>query len=302
MIDKAIDNIHSIKLRNGNILPSICFGPGILTRKMNFSTNVFIKKIQFYLLEKNYCNAVQSCIEAGVRFIDYSIAYGREDLIAKALKESHISRKDISLTTRVSNHNQTAGNIRDCVLRSIERFHTDYIDLLMFHWPVPNYYVDTWKEIIKLRDEGICRNIGVANCHQHHIEELIGKTGVIPDINQVEIHPLFSQKELVKYCQDKGIQMEAYTPLARMDERMCKLPLMKGICKKYNKSISQIVLRWHVQNGVIPVFRSLNANRQKENLNIFDFELSEEDMSAIDAININSRLRYDPDNCDFSIL
>lgn len=294
--------IPNIKLRNGNIIPSLCFGPGIMTRKKNFSSNTIIGKIQMIKLERDYCNAIRSCIDAGIRFIDYSIAYGREDLVAKAITHSKVNREEMWLTTRISNRDQETGNIRECVLRSIERFQTDYIDLLMFHWPVPRYFVETWEEIVKLRDEGICRNIGVANCHQHHIEDLIDKIGVLPDVNQVEIHPLFSQKELVRFCQNLGIQIEAYTPLARMDERMCRLPLLKNICKKYNKSISQIVLRWHIQNGIIPVFRSLNVNRQRENLNIFDFELSHEDMAAIDGVNINSRLRYDPDNCDFSIL
>ena len=292
-------------LRNGNKIPMLCFGPGIMTRGLKRHTGILGRlknKINYAIFKKKYYDSVSNAISEGIRFIDYSVSYGREDLIGKAIKESGLSRTEFVITTRVSNSTQFEGNIKESVLNSLNRFNVDYIDLLMFHWPVADHYVDTWKEIIKLRDEGLCRNIGVANCHQHHIEELICKTGVIPDINQVEIHPLFSQKELVRYCQDKGIQMEAYTPLARMDERMCRLPLMKRICDKYNKSISQIVLRWHIQNGIIPVFRSLNANRQKENLNIFDFELSEQDMAAIDAININSRLRYDPDNCDFSIL
>lgn len=297
-----MNNIPCFNLRNGNILPCLCFGPGIMTRKKNLSRFPVIREFQRFNIENEYYNAIRLCIEAGARFIDYSIAYEREDIVAKAIKHSQIERKNIYLTTRISNRNQETCNIRDCVLSSIDRYRTDYVDLLMFHWPIPDYFVNTWREIIKLRDEGVCRNIGVANCHQHHIEELINKTGVVPDINQVEVHPLFSQKNLVKYCQNLGIQVEAYTPLARMDERMCRLPLMKRMCKKYNKSISQIVLRWHIQNGIIPVFRSLNATRQKENLDIFDFVLSQEDMAAIDAININSRLRYDPDNCDFSIL
>lgn len=294
-----------ITLRNGNRIPVLCFGPGIMTRGIKNRTGIFGRlsnKISFKLLERNYYASILNAISAGVRFIDYSASYGREDLVAKAIKDSGIERREFSITTRISNAAQFSGTVRDSALKSIKRFQTDYIDLLMFHWPVSNHFVDTWEEIIKLRDEGVCKNIGVANCHQHHIEELIKKTGVAPDINQVEVHPLFSQKELVKYCQNKGILVEAYTPLARMDDRMCRLPLLKSICEKHNKTISQVVLRWHIQNGIIPVFRSLNANRQKENLNIFDFELSGEDMAAIDAININSRLRYDPDNCDFTIL
>jgi diketogulonate reductase-like aldo/keto reductase len=289
-------------LKNGNKLPKICFGPGIMTRKTILSPYKIVRMIQQMRIEKEYCNSIKTCIESGVRFIDYSIAYGREDLVAKAIYESQIERKSFFLTTRVTNRDQERGKTRESVLRSLERLHSDYIDLLMFHWPVTDYFIDTWREIIRLHEEGICKNIGVANCHQHHIRKLVDDTGVMPDVNQIEIHPLFSQKDLVNYCQKQGIQLEAYTPLARMDERMTRLPKIHSLCEKYQKSISQIVLRWHIQNGIIPVFRSLNPNRQKEDLNIFDFELSKEDMSIIDSININSRLRYDPDNCDFSIL
>lgn len=289
-------------LSNGNKIPKICFGPGIMTRKIHFSKYRLLKLIERKRLEYKYRGAIESCIRLGARFIDYSAAYNREDLISLAIKNTQIKRKDVFLTTRVDNQSQLNGNVRQCVINSLKRFRTEYVDLLMFHWPVTGYYIETWKEIIKMRDEGLCINIGVANCHQHHIEELINKSGVIPDINQVEIHPLFSQKPLVEYCQSQGIQMEAYTPLARMDDRLTRLPRLKEICTKYGKNISQIILRWHIQNGIIPVFRSLSPIHQKESLNVFDFSLSIDDMAIIDSFNINSRLRYDPDNCDFSIL
>lgn len=172
----------------------------------------------------------------------------------------------------------------------------------MFHWPVTEKFVDTWKLMVELQQEGICKSLGISNCHQHHIELLLKETDVVPAINQVEIHPLFTQKSLISYCKEHNIVCEAYTPLARLDERLVRLPLLKELSLKYGKTLTQLILRWHIQNGVIPVFRSLNAKRQKENFNIFDFEISENDMKKIDAININSRLRYDPDNCDFTIL
>lgn len=297
--------MNYIKLNDGHQLPPICFGPGIMTRGMAVPKN-FLGKISYHIklkqLTDTYVAANKSAFEAGARLIDYSATYGREDLIVKAMREVGIDRKECFLTTRVSNRSQYDKNIRETVLKSIERFETDYIDILMFHWPVTGHYIETWKEMIKLKEEGICHTIGVANCHQHHIETLIEETGVIPAINQVELHPLFSQKALLAYCNGKGITVEAYTSLARMDERMTRLPLLQNIARKYHKTISQIILRWHIQNGVIPVFRSMNANRLKENLNVFDFSLSIEDMLYIDSININSRLRYDPDNCDFTIL
>ena len=294
-----------IVLNDGNSVPMLCFGPGMMSRGVKYQTGLLGRvqnKILSIKLQRSYVDANKTAIENGARFFDYSATYANEHLVAKAIKLAGIKREDVILTTRVSNQSQFKGNVRQVVLDSIKRFDTNYIDLLEFHWPVTNCYVDTWKEMVKMKSEGICRSIGVANCHQHHIEKLIQETGVIPAVNQIEIHPLFTQKPLLQYCKDKNIVVEAYTPLARMDERMTRLPLMNNIAKNHNKTISQIILRWHIQNGVIPVFRSMNAQRQKENFDIFDFELTTEEMNAIDSININSRLRYDPDNCDFSIL
>ena len=294
-----------IVLNDGNSVPMLCFGPGMMSRGVKFQTGIIGRvqnKILSIKLQRSYVDANKTAIENGARFIDYSATYANEHLVAKAIKLAGIKREDVILTTRVSKPWQLHGHVRQVVLDSIKRFGTNYIDLLEFHWPVTDCYVDTWKEMVKMKSEGICKSIGVANCHQHHIEKLIQETGVIPAVNQIEIHPLFTQKPLLQYCKDKNIVVEAYTPLARMDERMTRLPLMKNIAKIHNKTISQIILRWHIQNGVVPVFRSMNAQRQKENFDIFDFELTTEEMNAIDSININSRLRYDPDNCDFSIL
>ena len=126
--------------------------------------------------------------------------------------------------------------------------------------------------------------------------------GILPEVNQVEIHPLFTQESLRNYCKINGIQVEAYSPTARHDDRLYNPPLLGNIAKKYNKSITQIILRWHIQNGIIPVIRSLNPAHQMEDMDIFDFAISEEDMHTIDGLNINARIRYDPDNCDFTVL
>lgn len=293
------------ELNNGNKVPVLCFGPGIMTRGFKYHHSIagkILDKIKIKKLEEDYFKAILSSIENGFRFFDYSATYQREDLIHKAIKESNIPRKEFILTTRIPNSAQIENKVEEVFKRSLERFQIDYVDLLMFHWPVPGKYLSTWETLIKLKEQGLCTNIGIANCHAHHINLLIEQTGVIPQINQVEIHPLFSQIELRQYCHSKGIQLQAYTSLARMDERMCRLPKLKVLCQKYNKTIPQIILRWHIQNGIIPIFRSLNSKRQKENIQIFDFKLSDEDMAYINSININSRLRYDPDNCDFSIL
>lgn len=292
------------ELNNGNKLPKICFGPGVFSGGLKFFAGykrVFNKIIRIKR-RIDYLKGITTAFQSGISFIDYSAAYGREDLIAKAIKKNGIKRENVFLTTRVTNKSQFDDNVRDDALRSIEKLKVDYVDLLMFHWPVPEKFVSTWETLIKLQEEGYAKNIGVANCHEHHLEKLISATSVVPQVNQVEIHPLFSQKKLIGYCQSKKIQVEAYTSLGRMDERMTRLPLMRSLCAKYQKNFSQLILRWHIQNGIIPVFRSFNAKHQKDCIDIFDFEISNDDMKLIDSININSRLRYDPDNCDFTIL
>jgi len=298
--------MENIQLNSDNIsIPVLCYGPGMLSRNLHVS-NTFLGKLKYKFalkkLEYNYYKAICDAIGLGYRFIDYSAAYGREDLLNKAIKSSGVDRKDLFLTTRISNQAQYANEVRKEFFTSLKKYGTEYIDILMFHWPVKDHFISTWEEMIRLKEDGYCKSIGVANCNIHHINEIIKQFGVIPAINQVEIHPLFTQKELVRYCQNNGIVVEAYTPLARFDERMIRLPLLKKISAKYGKSIAQIILRWHIQNKIIPVFRSMNKKRMEENLGVFDFNLSLQEMQLIDGININSRLRYDPDNCDFTIL
>lgn len=293
------------ELNNGVKVPSICFGPGIVNRGAKFSNTLLGKiknKLEYKRKEYVYYQAISSAISNGFRFIDYSTSYGREDLISKAIKASGIKREEFILTTRISNQDQKENKVKESFYRSLDKYKIDYIDLLMFHWPVPEYYINTWTKILELQQEGLCKIVGVANCHEHHLTQIESSTGILPSINQIEVHPLFTQKELLTFCKKKNICIEAYTPLARFDERMTRLPLLKNLSNKYHKTIAQLILRWHIQNGVIPVFRSLNKRRQIENINIFDFTISNEDLKLIDSININSRLRYDPDNCDFSIL
>lgn len=297
-----------ITLNNGVEIPCIGNGPCILGygKKQNTKNHLLYRIYRkLYLSRKEeleYIKAVANAFKVGFNLLDYSAAYGDGHLIGEAIKRSGIARKDLFLTTRISNNDQRNNTIRESLFRQLEGFGTDYIDLFMFHWPVTGYYEKAWEEIVKLYKEGYCRAVGVANCHQHHIEKLLTISDVVPTVNQVEVHPLFTQKELINYCWSKNIAVEAYTSIARFDDRLMRLPLLKNIAQKYNKTIVQVILRWHIQTGVIPLVRSLNPKRQLENINVFDFQLTDEEMKLIDGININSRLRYDPDNCDFSIL
>lgn len=298
---------------NSNLnIPKIGFGPGIMgysarMQKKRKGISHFIWRCynKFVLRphkKRKFVSSISNAIKNGFRLIDYSNAYGNQELIAKAIKKSGIPRNELFLTSRISNQAQFNGRVREEFFDTLSKWGVDYVDLLQFHWPVTGIYIDTWKEMIRLKEEGYVKVLGVANCHQHHLEALEKATGVKPIINQVEVHPLFTQKPLLEYCESQGIIVEAYTPVGRYDDRLVRLPLLKRLEKKYNKSFVQIILRWHIQNGVIPVVRSLSEKHQKENINIFDFELTEDDLALIDGINIDSRLRYNPDNCDFTIL
>lgn len=293
-------------------IPLIGFGPGGAgyTPKMKkqykslgrLFHNRVTDKINSIIVCRKYVSAIENALKLGYRLIDYSSAYGDGKLLQKAIVKSGVKREDLFITTRVSNRAQREERVREEFMTFLKNMNLGYVDLLQFHWPVTDLYLETWREMERLYDEGYVKHLGVANCHQHHLEEIYKICKHRPEVGQFEIHPLFTQKPLIQYYKDNGMVVEAYTPIARYDDRLVRLPLLKKLEKKYNKTFVQIILRWHVQNGVIPLVRSMSKEHQLENFSIFDFELSPDDMAAIDSININSRLRYDPDNCDFSIL
>ncbi|MCQ2052890.1 MAG: aldo/keto reductase [archaeon] len=299
-------------LNNGIKIPSIGIGPGSVLRGNHLSipiigqagllgkaVNKVVNKIYFVYKSRKYVKSLANCLRLGYRLIDYSAAYENEELISKAIKKSGLKREDVFITTRVTNNQQYDGNIRNALLESLKKMKLDYIDLYMFHWPVTGCYVNTYKEMEKLYKEGYIKALGVCNCHQHHLQEILSQCEIVPALNQFEVHPLFTQKPLIAFCKEKNIQVEAYTPLARNDDRLQKNLIIRNICKKYGKSIAQVILRWDYQQGIVTIPRSSNPKRQAANIDIFDFELTEEEIKAIDSININSRLRFDPDNLDF---
>lgn len=295
-----------ISLNNGVQMPCIGIGPGIPKYSIPHNnwliTRVYRHFIGVPKLEHDYVNAVSNAICSGFTMLDFSATYGDGTLIKRGFHKSGKDREQLFIITRISNAAQKEHSVRDCLMGQLEGLGLDYVDMLMFHWPVTSLYTDTWVEMLKLYEEGYCRSLGVANCHPHHLETLRKVSDVIPAVNQIEVHPLFTQKELLKYCNDLGIVVQAYTPIARNDDRLMRLPALWAIANKYGKTPVQVVLRWHLQVGTVPIIRSLNKERQTEDISIFDFRLTPQEIETIDKFNINSRLRYDPDNCDFSIL
>ena len=242
-------------------------------------------------VEKKYVDAIANALKQGFRWIDYSCTYGDGSLLGKAICKSGVSRCELKITTRVSNWAQREHCVREEFMNFLAKAHLEHVDILQFHWPVTDLYLDTWREMERLYEEGYVKQLGVANCHPHHLEEICKVCKYKPEVGQFEIHPLFTQKSLIEYYKQHDIQVCAYTPIARFDDRLMRLPLLKNIAAKYCKSITQIILRWHIQNGIIPIVRTLNPSHQKENLDVYDFVLTAEEMQLIDGVNINSRLR-----------
>ena len=303
--------MQNVRLYNEIEMPAIMLGPGIPAKPKGLpgfsERSIFNRAWKKFVARprapKLFAKTVANGIRAGFRGIDFSAAYGCGGLIADAIEQSGLSRKDIFLTGRISNATQFKGYsaVEVQIKRILEEYRTECVDILMFHWPVAGCYDETWRAICEAYDKGLARSVGVANCHPHHLKTLM-KVGLKPMVNQFEVHPLFTQKELIAYNQDLGITVQSYTPVARMDQRLFRLPALQRIADVHNKTAVQVVLRWHMQQGLVPVVRANKSAHQVECASVFGFELSAEEMKTIDGFNIDSRLRYHPDNCDFTIL
>lgn len=236
--------------------------------------------------------SVKSAIAAGYRMIDTAAIYGNEEGVGQAIRESGVSRDELFITTKVWNDDQGYEKTLQAFETSRKKLGLDVVDLYLVHWPGRDKYLETWKALIHLQKEGLVRSIGVSNFQIRHLKHIIEETGVVPVVNQVELHPLLSQKELLAYARENNIVLEAWSPLMQgnLDH-----PVLAQIAEKYGKTTAQVILRWDIQNGVIVIPKSVKEHRIRENANIFDFELSAEDMAAIDGLNENKRFGSNPD-------
>ncbi len=243
--------------------------------------------------------AVKKALETGYRSIDTAKAYRNEEGVGNAIRESGIPRNELFITTKLWNSDQREGY--EATLKAFEvsrkALKLDYIDLYLIHWPVKGKYLDSWKAMIKLYKEGLVRAIGVSNFKLHHLQDIINETGVVPTVNQVELHPWLTQKPLLDFCIENSIQVEAYSPL--MHGHMKEVGALSVIADKYGKTSAQVILRWDIQNRVVVIPKSVHGNRIEENSKIFDFTLSPEDMKTIDQMNRDKRFLPDPDHITF---
>lgn len=269
---KSIENY--VILNNGVKMPQLGFG-------------TYIAKDGDKVIQ-----AVKEALRIGYRHIDTASFYGNEENVGIAIKESGVSRNEIFLVGKVWNSDQGYDKTLRAFKTSVKKLGTDYLDLYLIHWPQP-ISKQTWKALEKLYKEGQIKAIGVSNFTSKHIQDLLEDAKIIPTVNQVEFHPQLVQNELMDFCKKHNIQLEAWSPFMR--GKIFQIPLFQYLSKKYERTISQIVLRWNLQMGVVTIPKSTTLARIKENIDIFDFEISKEDMKKIENLNNGFRIGMNPD-------
>lgn len=269
--------MQTFKLNNGVEIPVLGFGV-------------------FQIAPQETEKAVLDAIEVGYRHIDTAQAYQDEKEVGNAIKNSGIDRKEFFLTTKVWISNFGYEKAKASVLQSLANLQTDYIDLMLLHQPIGDSY-GAWRALEELYEEGKIRAIGVSNFYPERLAEFVAINKVKPMLNQVEINPFFQQGEAIDYMKQKDVQPQAWAPFAEGKNDIFSNPILSEIGKKYGKSVGQVILRWSIQRGVVALAKSVRKERMAENINVFDFELSAEDMAKIATIDTGKSLiinHYDP--------
>ncbi|BBZ61447.1 aldo/keto reductase [Mycolicibacterium monacense] len=244
--------------------------------------------------------AVAAALAAGYRHVDTAAAYGNEEQTGRAIAQSGLDRSQVYLVTKLWNSEQGYDATLAAFEASVDRLGVDYLDLYLIHWPVPekNLFVDTFRAFARLREDGRIRSIGVSNFEPEHLRVLIDSTGIVPAVNQIELHPLLPQRELRELHAQLGIATEAWSPLGQGS--LLAHPTVTGVAESHGKTAAQALIRWHMQLGNIVIPKSVNPQRIESNFDVFDFELSEQDMASISSLEDASRLGPDPKTFNFT--
>lgn len=261
-----------------NIIPEITLNDGLTLPAVGLGT---------YTLKGNEgAGAMQSAIDLGYRLIDSAYNYENEGTVGEALRRSSVPREQLRITSKLPGRYQEYDKAVAAIQESLYRANLDYYDLYLIHWPNPNqgHYVEAWQALIDAKRWGLIRSIGVCNFLPEHIERLKKETGVVPSVNQIELHPYFNQAEPRKYHEENGIRTQSWSPLGRQMNDVLQNDNLQKIADEHNKSISQVILRWHYQLGAISIPKSSSRVRQLENISIFDFSLDGTEMNMISGL------------------
>lgn len=242
-------------------------------------------------------SAVTAALEAGYRLIDTAAVYGNEEGVGRAILASNVPREELFITTKLWNSDQgDEQKVRAAFEASLRRLGVEYIDLYLIHWPMPDkdLYVQTWQTLEKLHQEGKVRAIGVSNFKPEHLEKLLASASVVPVVNQIELHPYLPQHETREYCFAHNIAVESWSPIGGSRGNLLGDEVVKKIADDHGKSPAQVVIRWHIQNGLIVIPKSVHAERIQENIDVFDFELTDEQMNQLNGLENGTRMGPDP--------
>ncbi|MTD38508.1 2,5-didehydrogluconate reductase DkgA [Erwinia sp. CPCC 100877] len=265
-----------IKLKDGNLMPQL--GLGVWKASND-----------------EVITAIHKALEVGYRSIDTAAAYKNEEGVGKALKSAGVARNELFITTKLWNADQQ--HPQQALEESLEKLQLDYLDLYLMHWPVPekDHYVSAWEGMIALQEKGLVKSIGVCNFNIPHLQRLKEETGTLPVINQIELHPLLQQRELHAWNATHSIQTESWSPLAQGGEGVFDQKAIVSLAKKYGKSPAQIVIRWHLDNGLVVIPKSVTPSRIAENFDVWDFRLDKDELGDIARLDSGKRLGPDPD-------
>jgi 2,5-diketo-D-gluconate reductase A len=269
----------TISLNDGNVIPQLGFGV-------------------WQVPNEEAAKVVGTAISTGYRSIDTAAIYGNEIGVGTAITASPVHRTELFITTKLWNNQHT--NARSALNESLSRLGLDQVDLYLIHWPKPrqNAYVEAWKALVKLKEEGRVKSVGVSNFTVSHLKRIIDATGVVPSVNQIELHPRFQQKELVAYHTEHGITTESWSPLGQ--GTLLENPTLKALAQKHGRTPAQVVIRWHLDRGYIVIPKSATPSRIRENFDVFDFSLDSDDLAKIAALDRqDGRIGPDPETADF---
>ena len=258
--------VPRVPLNDGKSLPAIGFGT-------------------YPLRGDEAVTAIGSALEFGYRLIDTAVNYGNEADVGRAIRQSGLARDDIQITSKLPGRHHAYDDAVRSVEESLERLQVDYLDLQLIHWPNPSVgkYLQAWQALIDLRERGLIRSIGVSNFTQAHLGRIIDETGVVPAVNQIELHPRFPQEHMRAVDADLGIITQAWSPMGKARAPLDE-PAVHDAAQRLGVTPGQVILRWHIQIGSLPIPKSANPQRQRENIDVFDFELTDSEVAAISAL------------------